>query len=174
MPFIQKRRIWWEPVTGATSYVVYVGTEAHPINPETFSWGDTPEVISKTIPRDTTEIVIPDEWPEFPRKRGIYHIAVTARDDDGNQSDPLFLSAAINLTAPPPPCEGGIEFLSRNVTEQENLEDILEALIEAPAPPVSSQTGTMIRRGMEQVKNNEELVNAYLGSKFASGEKEIL
>jgi hypothetical protein len=174
MPFIQKRCLWWESVAGATSYVVYVGTEAHPINPATFSWGDTPEVISKTIPRDTTEIIIPDEWPEFPRKRGTYHIAITARDDDGNQSDPLLLSAAFNLTAPPPPRAGGIEFFPRNVTKPEILEDLLEALLETPAPPVHSQTGTMIRRGMEQVKNNEEFVNAYLGSKFASGEKEIL
>jgi len=170
MSFIQKRRIWWEPVAGATSYVVYVGTKVHPINPATFSWGNTPGVISITIPRDTTEIVIPDEWPEFPKKRGTYHIAVTAKDDDGNQSDPLLLSAAFNLTAPPPPRAGGIEFFPRNVTEP----DILEDLIETQHSPVSSQTGKMIQRGMEQVKNNEDLGNAYFGNKVASGEKEKL
>ncbi|HVO67180.1 MAG TPA: hypothetical protein VMT12_11905 [Syntrophales bacterium] len=170
MPFIQKRCIWWESVAGATGYVIYLGTEAHPINPATFSWGDTPGVISKTIPRDKTEIVIPDEWPEFPRKRGIYYIAVTARDDDGNQSDPLLLSAAFNLTAPPPPREGGVELFPRGATEPE----LLEELLYAPAAPARSQAGAMIRRGMEQVKNNEELVNAYLGSNFTSGEKETL
>ena len=167
MPLIQKRCIWWEPVDGATSYVIYVGTETHPVNSETFAWGDTPGVISKTVPRDKTEIIVPNEWPEFPRKRGVYCIAVTARDDEGNQSDPLLLSAAFNLTAPLPPRSGGIEFFPRNLTEPE----LLEKLLYASAPPVRSQTEEMIRRGMEQVKNNEELVNAYLGSKVALEEK---
>jgi hypothetical protein len=164
MPFIQKKCIWWEPVPGASGYVVYVRPDCQPINSAEFSWGETSELLSRVISGETNEIVIPDEWPEFPKRRGTYHIAVTAEDDDGNQSDPLLLSAIFNLTAPQKPVKGGIDVFPRNGEEPEI----------AGESPMASQTWSMIERGLKEVKNNQELTNAYLGKRPSPGEKEIL
>ncbi len=109
MPLIRKKRIWWEPVPGATGYVVYVGTDNKVVDPPRFSWEDTAGMIFKPVAGKTTELVIPDEWPEFPRQPGVYRIAVTSRDDVGNESDPLFLSGVFSLVAPASPPKGGIK-----------------------------------------------------------------
>ena len=119
MPLIHKRRIWWEPVTGAKEYVVYVSLEEKPIDRATFSWGDTPSMISKLIV-GKNELIIPDEWPEFPSHAGTYHIAVTSRNEVGNQSDPLFLSGVFNFIAPISPTKGGIESVSTVKTPKRN------------------------------------------------------
>ncbi len=69
MAFIRKRRIWWEPVSEASSYVVYVNKDSSIFEPDRFSWKTTPEITFKQV-NDRTELIIPDEWPEFPQGIG--------------------------------------------------------------------------------------------------------
>jgi CheY-like chemotaxis protein len=109
-PSVLKRRIWWEPVPEASSYRLYVSKDRALLEPDHFSWETTPGIISKTV-IGKTEVIIPDEWPEFPTEAGTYHIGITSRDDLGNQSDPFLLSGAFKFYAPPPPSRGGIERL---------------------------------------------------------------
>ena len=109
-PLILKRRIWWEPVPGASSYVVYVSKDRTIFEPATFSWERTSGIISKLV-IGKTELVIPDEWPEFSTESGTYYIGITSRDDIGNQSDPFLLSGLFKFLAPPAPLRGGIEYL---------------------------------------------------------------
>lgn len=110
MAFIRKRRIWWEPVPEATSYVVYASRDPTHFEPNHFSWETTPGVVSRPV-GGKTELVIPDEWPEFPTEPGNYSIGITSRDDVGNQSDPLVFSGHLKFLAPLPPSRGGIESL---------------------------------------------------------------
>jgi len=109
-PLILKRRIWWEPVPGASSYLVYVSKDRAIFEPARFSWERTPGIISKPV-IGKTELVIPDEWPEFPTELGTYYIGITSRDDVGNQSAPLLLSGLFKFLAPSAPLRGGIEYL---------------------------------------------------------------
>jgi hypothetical protein len=109
-PLILKRRIWWEPGPGASSYVVYVSKDRTIFEPASFSWETTPGTMSKRV-IGKTELVIPDEWPEFPTESGTYYIGITSRDDIGNQSAPLLLSGLFKFHAPSPPLRGGIEYL---------------------------------------------------------------
>ncbi len=154
MPLIRKKRIWWEPVAGAVGYVVYVGTDSTAAGPAKFLWGDTVGMVFKQVAGKTTELVIPDEWPEFPRQSGVYHIAVTSRDDVGNESDPLFLSGVFSLIAPESPSKGGIEDFPSALPEPGASDDAL----------MSSQGRTIISRGLEEMKGNKEVGNAYLGN----------
>ena len=110
-PLILKRRIWWEPVPGASSYVVYVSKDRTIFEPASFSWERTPGINSKLV-IGKTELVIPDEWPEFPTELGTYYIGITSRDDIGNQSAPLLLSGVFKFLAPSAPLRGGIEYLT--------------------------------------------------------------
>ena len=110
MAFIRKRRIWWEPVPEATSYVVYVSRDYTCFEPNRFSWEATPGIILKPL-SGKTELVIPDEWPEFPTEPGTYYIGITSRDDVGNQSDPFVFSSQLKFLALLPPSRGGIESL---------------------------------------------------------------
>ena len=107
-PLILKRRIWWESVPEASSYMVYVSKDGTIFEPASFSWEKTPGIISKRV-TGKTELIVPDEWPEFPRELGTYYIGITSRDDIGNQSAPLLLSALFKLFAPSAPLRGGIE-----------------------------------------------------------------
>ncbi len=109
-PLILKRRIWWEPGPGASSYVVYVSKDRTIFEPASFSWETTPGTMSKLV-IGKTELVIPDEWPEFPTESGTYYVGITSRDDIGNQSAPLLLSGLFKFHAPSPPLRGGIEYL---------------------------------------------------------------
>ncbi len=109
-PGILKRRIWWKPVPEVSSYEVYVSRDRTLLEPDRFSWETTPGIISKLV-TGKTELIIPDEWPEFPMEPGTYHIGITSRDDLGNQSDPFLLSGAFKFFAPPSPPRGGIERL---------------------------------------------------------------
>lgn len=110
MAYIRKRRIWWEPVPEATSYVVYVSRDCSQYEPNHFSWETTSGLMSKPV-GGKTELIIPDEWPEFPTEPGTYYIGITSRDDVGNQSDPLIFSGQLKFFAPLPPSRGGIESL---------------------------------------------------------------
>jgi hypothetical protein len=109
-PLILKRKIWWEPVPGASSYVVYVSNDRTFFEPASFSWERTPGIILRRV-IGKTELVIPDEWPEFPTESGIYYIGITSKDDIGNQSAPLLLSGLFKFLAPSAPLRGGIEYL---------------------------------------------------------------
>ncbi len=109
-PLILKRRIWWESVPEASSYTVYVSKDRTLLEPDRFSWETTQGIISKLVTRKT-DLVIPDEWPEFPTEPGTYYIGITSRDDLGNQSDPLLLSGLFKFLAPSAPLRGGIEYL---------------------------------------------------------------
>ena len=109
-PLILKRRIWWESVPEASSYGVYVSKDRTLLEPDHFSWEATRGIISKVV-IGKTELIIPDEWAEFPAEPGTYHIGITSRDDLGNQSDPSLLSGAFKFFAPPAPSKGGIERL---------------------------------------------------------------
>ncbi len=108
MPVIRKRRIWWEPVSEATSYVVYVTQEKALLEKKNFMWDATPGIIFKVV-TGKTELIIPDEWPEFPTEQGTYYIGIASRDDAGNQSDPFLSSGLFKFLPPPPPKKGGIE-----------------------------------------------------------------
>ena len=110
VPLILKRRIWWEPVPEASSYVVYVSKDRTIFEPAGFSWETTPGIISRLV-IGKNELVIPDEWPEFPTESGTYYIGITSRDDIGNQSAPLLLSGLFKFLAPSAPLRGGIEYL---------------------------------------------------------------
>ncbi len=109
-PLILKRRIWWESVPEASSYKVYVSKDRTIFEPDHFSWETTPGIISKLV-IGKTELILPDEWPEFPTESGTYHIGITSRDDLGNQSDPFLLSGLFKFLAPSAPLRGGIENL---------------------------------------------------------------
>ena len=110
MAFIRKQRIWWESVPEATGYVVYISKDRKRFDPDQFSWGTTQGVIFKPVD-GKTELIIPDEWPEFPVEPGTYYVGITSRDDVGNQSDPFLSSGLFKFTAPPPPMKGGIDGL---------------------------------------------------------------
>ena len=110
MGFIRKRRIWWESVPEATSYMIYVSKDRASFDPNHFSWETTPGIICKPV-TGKTELIIPDEWPEFPTEPGTYYIGITSRDEVGNQSDPFVFSDQLKFLAPPPPSRGGIENL---------------------------------------------------------------
>jgi hypothetical protein len=110
MPLIRKRRIWWEPVPEATGYAVYVTKDSDLLNPGNFAWEATPEISYKLV-NGKTELIIPDEWPEFPIEPGTYHIAIASKDEVGNQSDPFLSSGLFKFLAPPSPKNGGIESL---------------------------------------------------------------
>ena len=142
MPFIRKRRIWWDPVPEATSYVVYVSKDSNIRDPAVFLWEKTPDIVSKPV-LGKTELIIPDEWPEFPNEPGTYHIGITSRDDMGNQSDPFLSSGLFKFVAPPSPSKGGIESV----------------------PLVHSrmrQGRTIIQGSLEEMRDNEEVGDAYL------------
>ena len=109
-PWVRKRRIWWESVSEASSYGVYVSRDRTLLEPDHFSWETTPGIISKLV-TGKTELIIPDEWPEFPTEPGTYHIGITSIDDIGNQSAPFLLSGVFKFFSPPAPSRGGIEIL---------------------------------------------------------------
>ncbi len=150
MPLIHKRRLWWEPVSDASSYVVYVCKDGKLIDRATFSWENTPGIISKVIVGKTA-LIIPDEWPEFPTRPGTYYVAITSKDDMGNQSDPYILSGQFKFLAPPAPSKGGVESLPLGYAKSE-----------LPAHPPLGQGREIIRGGLEEVRNNPELKDAYL------------
>jgi hypothetical protein len=142
MPFIRKRRIWWDPVPEATSYVVYVSKDCNIRDPAMFLWEKTPDIVFKPVVWKT-ELIIPDEWPEFPKEPGTYHIGITSRDDVGNQSDPFLSSGLFKFLAPPSPSKGGIESL--------------------PLVHSSVRQGrTIIQGSLEEMRDNEEVRDAYL------------
>ena len=153
MPLIRKRRVWWEPIPEATSYVVYVSRDNEMSDPAKFSWENTPEITSKPV-IGKTEIIIPDEWPEFPTIPGIYHIAITSKDDAGNQSDPFLLSGLFKFLAPPSPSKGGIESLPLVHPESGAL-----------SRPPMRQGRAIIQGGLEEVRNNREVLDTYLRGK---------
>ena len=162
MPLIRKKRIWWEPVAGVTGYVVYVGTDNRIVDPAKFFWEDTAGMIFKPVNGKTTELVIPDEWPEFPRQPGLYHIAVTSKDNAGNESDPLFLSGVFSLVAPAPPSNGGIGDFPPVLPEPGALD---HAFV--------SRGRTIISRGLEEMKDNKEVGDAYLGSDLPAKDRSV-
>ncbi|OGQ10190.1 MAG: hypothetical protein A2026_14265 [Deltaproteobacteria bacterium RBG_19FT_COMBO_46_12] len=110
MPLIRKRRIWWESVPEATSYVIYVSRDRNIFDSPNFSWEATPGILSKSI-NGKTELILPDEWPEFPHEPATYYIGITSQDDVGNQSDPFLSQGIFKFISPSPPSNGGIESL---------------------------------------------------------------
>ena len=153
MPLIHKKRIWWEPVAEVTSYVVYVFKGEKMIDPVNFSWGNTPGIISKEV-MGKTELILPDEWPEFPSKPGTYHIAITSKDDVGNESDPFLLLGVFKFIAPPSPSKAGIENPPLGRPEPGSF-----------LPSSIRQGGEIIQEGIKEVRNNKEVQDAYLGRK---------
>jgi hypothetical protein len=87
--------------------LVYVSKDRTIFEADNFSWDTTPGIISNLV-IGKAEVIIPDEWPEFPTEAGTYYIGITSRDDLGNQSDPFLLSGAFKFFAPPAPARGGI------------------------------------------------------------------
>jgi len=110
MPLIRKRRIWWEPVSGASSYVIYASTKQSIFDSNNFQWEATPGIVFKLV-AGKNEVIIPDEWPEFPAEDGTCYIGVTSKDEVGNQSDPFVSSGLFKSTPPMAPEKGGVESL---------------------------------------------------------------
>ena len=151
MPFICKRRLWWDPVPEAVSYVVQVYKGDPILDPAKVPWDAVPGVISKSV-FGKTELIIPDEWPEFPIEPGTYQIAIKAKDEVGNQSDPFVLSGRFKFIAPPSPAKGGIESLP-----------LIQPRPESPPPSQPRPGQTIIRSGLEEVRENKQVQEAYLG-----------
>lgn len=120
MPLIRKRRIWWESVPDIQTYVVYLSEDRSAFDPQNFKWGATPGVIS-TVVSGKTELIVPDEWADFPKEPGTYYIGVTARDEVGNESDPFLAEGRFKFTPPRSPLAGGVEVLNSFVDEAEAL-----------------------------------------------------
>jgi hypothetical protein len=110
MPLIRRRRIWWDPVLEVSGYVVYASPDSTVFDPGKFLWEATPGIMFKSVP-GKTDLVIPDEWPEFPTAQGTYYIGITSRDEVGNESDPLLSSGQFKFSAPPAPSRGGIDIV---------------------------------------------------------------
>lgn len=108
MALIRKRRIWWHAVEGAAGYVVYVSKDASSFDTQKFVWEKTPGVVSKVVD-GATEVTVPDDWADFPQEPGVYHVAITTRDEAGNESDPFVSQAFFRFSAPQPPSWAGIE-----------------------------------------------------------------
>jgi hypothetical protein len=123
--------------------MVYISKEDEIYDPAKFLWENTPDIFFKLIV-GKAELIVPDEWPEFPKEPGTYHIGITSRDDVGNQSDPFLLSGRFKFLAPPSPSKGGIESLP---------------LVHS----VMRQGRSIIQGGLEEVRDNEALRDAYLG-----------
>ncbi len=109
--YIQKRRITWERVLEAVSYVVYVSRDRTNFDPENFRWEATPGVMSKIVV-GKTELILPDEWPEFPKEQGIYYVGITSRDEAGNESSPFILESLFKFNPPQPPPDARVEVWS--------------------------------------------------------------
>ncbi len=151
MPLVRKMRLCWESVPEVKRYVVYVFKDGQMFDPANFSWENTPGVISKPV-IGKTELILPDEWPEFPKRPGNYNLAITSKDDLGNQSDPFLVSGFFKFLAPPPPSEAKIEILPPSNPET------------APtAQPILRQGGDIIQEGLEEVRRNKEAMNTYVG-----------
>jgi hypothetical protein len=151
MPLIRKRRVWWEPVPEATSYVVYVIKDDKIYDPVKSLWENTSDIVSKIV-IEKTELILPDEWLEFPKEPGIYQIGIVSRDDVGNQSAPFLLSGLFKFLAPPSPSKGGIESI----------------------PLVHStmrQGRTIIQGSLEEMRGNEDVRDAYLGNRTSSRDR---
>jgi len=110
MAQIRKRRIWWEPVLEANNYVVYASKDKTVFDSRTFMGETTDGIISKLV-TGKAELIIPDDWPEFPTEQGTYYIGITSIDEVGNQSDPFLSEGVFKFIPPPPPLKGGIESL---------------------------------------------------------------
>jgi len=110
MGFIRKRRIWWEAVPEAKGYVVYASKEKRIFDRETFAWEATDGVIHKSV-NGKTELILPDDWPDFPKEQGIYYVGISSTDEVGNQSDPFLSEGVFKFLPPSPPLKGGIESL---------------------------------------------------------------
>ena len=108
MPLVLKRKIWWKSVPEASSYVVYLSEDRENFEPDNFLWEATPGIVSKQVV-GKTEVILPDDWPEFPKEPGTYYIGVTSKDDLGNQSNPFIVSGSFKFLAPPAPSHPGIE-----------------------------------------------------------------
>lgn len=111
VPPVHKQRISWEPVSEATSYVLYVSRDRKAFEPTKFLRENTPGIISKRV-GGKTELIIPDEWPEFPMELGFYHIRIIAQDRAGNEKGPFLSMGLFRFLRPPAPVKGGIEILS--------------------------------------------------------------
>ena len=110
MAMVRRRKIWWEPVPEAASYVVYVSANGEAFDPGRFAWEATPGVLFKPV-AGRTELTLPDDWPEFPAGPGTYYIGITSKDEMENQSDPFVSSAQFKFRPPSPPLKAGIESL---------------------------------------------------------------
>jgi hypothetical protein len=89
---------------------VYLSEDVAIFEPDNFFGETTPGIISKPV-IGKTELILPDDWPEFPKEPGTYYIGITSRDDLGNQSYPFIVSGSFKFLAPPAPSRGGIESL---------------------------------------------------------------
>jgi hypothetical protein len=130
MPLIRRRLIWWNPVPSTNSYMVYASKDSTTFDSANFLWEATPGIIYKLV-IGKTEIIIPDEWPEFPGEPGTYHIGITSKDEVGNQSDPFLLSGLFKFIPPPPPLRGGIESKEEK-KEPKKIEKKIEFTLYAP------------------------------------------
>jgi hypothetical protein len=111
MPLIRKKRIWWESVPGIGEYVIYASKRKIVFDPRNFKWEATPDIIYKVI-GGKTELIIPDDWPEFPKEAGTFYVGITARDEVENESDPLISEGLFKFLPPMAPSKCGIESLS--------------------------------------------------------------
>ena len=110
MPLIVRRRIWWEPVPEVNSYAVYCSTDRGIFDPQNFKWRATPGIVVKEV-TGKTDLIIPDEWPDFPKDPGFYYIGITSKDEVGNESDPFLSQGLFRFIPLAPPSKGGIESL---------------------------------------------------------------
>lgn len=104
MPNVVTRKINWTPVVGedVVGYRIRVTRDTEP-----FSY-DLP--VALEVQGAESNHVFSNQFPETTFiPEGQYNVFITALDDGGNESDPLSLSAALDLQAPSAPASGSIE-----------------------------------------------------------------
>jgi hypothetical protein len=110
--------------------MVYVSKNNIAFDSANFFWEATAGITYKSVV-GKTEIIIPDEWPEFPIEPGTYHVGITSTDEAGNQSNPFLMSGRFKFVPPPPPRKGGIESKEEK-KEPKKTEKNIEFTLYAP------------------------------------------
>lgn len=105
MAKIRKRRVHWNgsPSPDVVGYKLYWAVGG--------KWGGLNYNAKFADLGSVTEVVLPDDIPEFPEVVDIVEIAVTAVDSSGNESDMVRTSAPFKFSAPDPPTDLVVEVI---------------------------------------------------------------
>lgn len=97
MAKINPKRLTWDPPLPESDVVghrVYVAKEG-----ETLDYNS----LSALVDMPMLEIILPDQFPNFPLADANYNIGIAAVDDVGNESDMTLVSVPFDFAAPAAP-----------------------------------------------------------------------